>query len=64
MRVSTATRLCLVRCSAADSSGQTRGMQAALPFIDDFLPVHNLDSLEVLGHHLSSLPPRKGLARR
>ncbi len=43
---------------------QTRGMQAALPFIDDFLPVHNLDSLEVLGHHLSSLPTRKRLARR
>jgi uncharacterized protein with von Willebrand factor type A (vWA) domain len=30
----------------------TRGMQAALPYIDDFLPVHNLASLEELAHHL------------
>ena len=34
----------------------TRGMQAALPEIDDFLPVHNLASLEALAHHLNSLP--------
>jgi uncharacterized protein with von Willebrand factor type A (vWA) domain len=33
----------------------TRGMQAALPYIDDFLPVHNLESLELLADHLSSL---------
>ena len=26
----------------------TRGMQAALPLVDDFLPVHNLESLERL----------------
>ena len=26
----------------------TRGMPAALPFVDDFLPVHNLVSLEAL----------------
>jgi uncharacterized protein with von Willebrand factor type A (vWA) domain len=41
----------------------TRGMQAALPFIDDFLPVHNLTSLEQLAQHLSWLrqhrPTRK-----
>ena len=38
----------------------TRGMQAALPFIDDFLPVHNLHSLEQLGALLASLTgPRK-----
>ena len=43
---------------------QTRGIQAALPSIDDFLPVHNLNSLEELGRHLSALPPRKGSARR
>ena len=43
---------------------QTRGMQAALPSIDDFLPVHNLKSLEELGRHLSALPTRKGSARR
>ena len=33
----------------------TRGMQAALPHIDDFLPVHNLRSLEQLGQLLASL---------
>ena len=31
---------------AADYQPLTRGMQAALPFVDDFLPVHNLASLE------------------
>lgn len=34
----------------------TRGMRAALPFIDDFLPAHNLASLEQLAEHLRSLP--------
>jgi len=33
----------------------TRGMQAALPFIDDFLPVHNLESLDALARHLNRL---------
>jgi len=33
----------------------TRGIRAALPFIDDFLPVHNLDSLERLASHLQRL---------
>jgi uncharacterized protein with von Willebrand factor type A (vWA) domain len=33
----------------------TRGMQAALPYIDDFLPVHNLASLEELAGHLATL---------
>jgi uncharacterized protein len=33
----------------------TRGMQAALPFVDDFLPVHNLESLEELAEHLNGL---------
>ena len=33
----------------------TRGMQAALPFVDDFLPVHNLKSLEELAEHLNGL---------
>lgn len=33
----------------------TRGMQAALPYIDDFLPVHNLASLEELAGHLARL---------
>lgn len=33
----------------------TRGMQAALPEVDDFLPVHNLVSLEGLAEKLSKL---------
>jgi uncharacterized protein len=33
----------------------TRGMQAALPHVDDFMPVHNLASLEALAAHLNSL---------
>lgn len=33
----------------------TRGMRAALPLIDDFLPAHNLASLEQLAEHLQSL---------
>ena len=37
----------------------TRGMQSALPFVDDFLPVHNLDSLEALARHLNRLPLRR-----
>ncbi len=44
----------------------TRGMQAALPHIDDFLPVHNLASLEALARHLNSLPahrPARSAAR-
>lgn len=36
----------------------TRGMQAALPFIDDFMPIHNLASLEDLANHLSLLDER------
>jgi hypothetical protein len=37
----------------------TRGMQAALPYVDDFLPVHNLASLESLAERLSSLPAKR-----
>jgi uncharacterized protein with von Willebrand factor type A (vWA) domain len=33
----------------------TRGIQAALPYIDDFLPVHNLASLEGLANLLANL---------
>ncbi len=35
----------------------TQGMQAALPYVDDFLPVHNLDSLESLARCLGQLSP-------
>lgn len=33
----------------------TRGIKAAMPYIDDFLPVHNLESLEQIGEVLSSV---------
>lgn len=33
----------------------TRGLQAALPHVDDFLPVHNLHSLEQLGAKLAEI---------
>ena len=36
-----------------------QGMQVAMPFVDDFLPVHNLASLEELAGHLSSLDVRR-----
>ena len=37
----------------------TRGMQAALRYVDDFLPAHNLASLEQLAAHLLDLPSRR-----
>ncbi len=37
----------------------TRGMQAALPYIDDFLPAHNLHSLQELARHLNHLTARR-----
>jgi uncharacterized protein with von Willebrand factor type A (vWA) domain len=40
----------------------TQGMQAALPYVDDFLPVHNLNSLEALARHLNHLGPRTKIA--
>lgn len=42
----------------------TRGIQAALPFIDDFLPVHNLDSLEALAEHLRGLNEQRPQRRQ
>jgi len=35
------------------------GMSAALPYVDDFLPVHNLQSLEALSEHLAALGKRR-----
>ncbi|MCB8944394.1 MAG: VWA domain-containing protein [Ardenticatenaceae bacterium] len=32
------------------------GMAAALPYVDDFLPIHNLQSLNELAQHLAQLP--------
>lgn len=42
----------------------TQGMRAALPYVDDFLPAHNLDSLEALARHLNQLSPRRAPVRR
>jgi uncharacterized protein len=38
------------------------GMAAALPHVDDFLPVRDLESLAHLADHLAALPRRKGSA--
>jgi uncharacterized protein with von Willebrand factor type A (vWA) domain len=38
---------------------RTRGLLAALPFVDDFLPVHHLENLEELALHLERLPARR-----
>lgn len=46
----------------------TIGMKTALPYIDDFLPAHNLDSLISLGNLLSTIddsrPARTGASKR
>lgn len=42
----------------------TQGIRAALPYVDDFLPVHNLKSLEALAQLLSDMadnPPVRSL---
>jgi hypothetical protein len=41
-----------------------RGMQAALPYIDDFMPVHNLASLEDLAQHLHLIERTRGIPRQ
>lgn len=43
---------------APDYEPLTRGIQAALPHIHDFLPVHNLASLEDLANRLADLDSR------
>ncbi len=35
------------------------GMAAALAYVDDFLPIHNLRSLRELSRHMVCLPPRR-----
>mgnify|MGYP001297401615 FL=1 len=42
----------------------TRGMQAALPYIDDFLPIHNLASLEALARRLSTIDDYRPVRRQ
>ena len=47
---------------------RTIGMKTALPYIDNFLPAHNLDSLISLGNLLGKLddsrPMRSAAAQR
>jgi len=49
---------------SGDYQPLTRGMQAALPHVDDFMPVHNLTSLEQLARNLNRLSPRTPLRRQ
>jgi hypothetical protein len=42
----------------------TLGLQAALPFVDDFLPAHNLANLETLGAVLLETASRRPLRRQ
>jgi uncharacterized protein with von Willebrand factor type A (vWA) domain len=42
----------------------TRGMQVALRHVDDFLPAHNLASLESLADHLNRVAPARPARRR
>jgi uncharacterized protein len=41
-----------------------KGIQSALPYVDDFLPVHNLDSLERLAELLERAGERRPLRRQ
>jgi uncharacterized protein with von Willebrand factor type A (vWA) domain len=41
----------------------TQGMRAALPYIDEFLPIHNLQSLEALAELLSQVEDQPPLRR-
>jgi uncharacterized protein with von Willebrand factor type A (vWA) domain len=43
----------------ADYEPLTRGLVAALPFVDDFLPARTLGNLEDLARHLNTLPARR-----
>jgi len=42
---------------------EVRGMAAALPYVDDFLPIRDLRSLQELAVELARLPRRKGAVR-
>jgi uncharacterized protein with von Willebrand factor type A (vWA) domain len=49
---------------AAGYEPLAQGIQTALPFVDDFLPVHNLASLEQLAEHLEQVTHRRSAHRR
>jgi uncharacterized protein with von Willebrand factor type A (vWA) domain len=41
----------------------TQGIRAALPYVDDFLPIHNLQSMEALAKLLAAVEDRPPLRR-
>lgn len=47
------------RLGQARYEPKVRGMAAVLPHVDDFLPIHNFESLRQLRDHLARLPKRK-----
>jgi uncharacterized protein with von Willebrand factor type A (vWA) domain len=49
---------------APDYEPLARGMRAALPHVDDFLPVHDLASLEALGRRLEEIPASRPARRQ
>ena len=48
----------------ADYEPLTVGLQAALPYVDDFIPAHNLASLEALGRLLLEVKGRRPIRRQ
>jgi len=48
----------------ADYRPLTRGLVAALPYVDDFLPARTLRNLEDLAVHLNALPDQRPLRRQ
>jgi uncharacterized protein with von Willebrand factor type A (vWA) domain len=48
----------------ADYQPLTRGLVAALPFVDDFLPARTLRNLEDLARHLNQLPDGRPMRRQ
>ncbi len=50
--------------ASPDYQPLTQGLLAALPYVDDFLPVHNLESLEALGRALSRLDQTRPARRQ
>ncbi len=49
---------------SSDYEPLARGMRAALPYVDDFLPVHSLASLEDLARRLEDLPAARPARRQ
>jgi uncharacterized protein with von Willebrand factor type A (vWA) domain len=42
---------------------RSKGVQAIMPYVDEFRPVHNLDSLSALADALARPAPQRGPAR-